>query len=133
VATQTADPLLDGTAEDEHDDQETGLEPNADAGELFDRSQYDREDLAIPKVDGKQIDKIRVSFGGSVLLDRSAPADVALFNRLTLGHDVELRVSGKVGKSSTGFTTNREGDLDAIVGDRALRIDSVWILDPEDL
>jgi hypothetical protein len=33
----------------------------------------------------------------------------------------------------TGWTTNREGDLDAVVGERTLKVDSVWILDPENL
>src|SRR3569833_1306251 len=83
MATQTADPLLEQTAGDHDDDQDAPLEPDAAKGELFDRSQYDREDLAIPKVDGQQIDKIRVDFGGSIMLDRSDPADVALYNSLT--------------------------------------------------
>jgi hypothetical protein len=131
MATATTDPLLDAVAGD--DDQEPGqpLEPDAEKGELFNRDQYEREDLAIPKVDGNPIDKIRVKITGSIMLDRSAPADVALYNKLKLGHDVELRVSGKVSGSDTGFTTNREGDLDAIVGEKAVKVDTVWVLDPE--
>lgn len=100
---------------------------------LFDKAQYDSPELAIPKVDGQGIDKIRVAFTGSVMLDRSDPRDVALFNKLTLGKDVELRVAGKVSRTATGWTTNREGDLDAVVGERTCKIDTVWILDPENL
>ncbi len=107
-------------------------EPNPDAekGELFDRSQYEREDLAIPKISGNPIDKIRVKFGGSILLDRSDPADVALYNKLTLGKDVELRVAGKVAHEGGGYTTNRDGDLDAVVGEKSVKVDTVWVLDP---
>lgn len=99
----------------------------------FDATAYDRPGLQIQKVDGIGIDKIRVRFGGSVMLDRSDPADVALFNKLTLGKEVELRVAGKVSKTATGWTTNRDGDLDAVVGERSCHIDTVWILDAENL
>lgn len=102
-------------------------------GTLFDRSQYEREDLAIAKVDGQQIDKIRVKFSGSILLDRSDPADVALYNRLTMGKEVELRCAGKVTAVGAGWTTNRDGDLDAIVGEKAIKVETVWVLAPEEL
>lgn len=107
--------------------------PNVDTGELFDKSDYDREDLAIPKVDGEQIDKIRFAFSGSVMLDRSEIADVALFNGAKLGKDLELRISAKVAGVGTGFTTNKDGDLDVIVGEKKLKVESVWVLDPEEL
>lgn len=99
----------------------------------FDKSRYDDPELAIKKVDNQQVDKIRIAFSGSVMLDRSNPADVALYNKLTLGKEVELRVAGKVAKTSGGWTTNREGDLDVIVGERKVAIDTVWVLDPENL
>lgn len=102
-------------------------------GGLFDASHYDDPELAIPKVDGQGIDKIRVAFTGSVMLDRSDPRDVALFRKLKLGKEVELRVAGKIAKTATGWTTNREGDLDAVVGERTCKIDTVWVLDPENL
>jgi hypothetical protein len=106
--------------------------PPAEGDGLFDRSQYEREDLAIPKVDNQPIDKIAVKFAGRVMLDRSDPADVALFNKLVLGKEVELRCSGKVSRVGTGWATNREGDLDAVVGERQLHVDSVWVLSPEE-
>lgn len=112
---------------------ETTPAPDPDGKALFDASDYDREDLAIPKVDGNQIDKIRFAFSGSVLLDRSEIADVALFNGAKLGQELELRVSAKVAGVGTGFTTNKDGDLDVIVGEKKLKIETVWVLDPEDL
>jgi hypothetical protein len=114
-------------------DEPQTLEPDAEKGELFDRAIYERADLAIHKVDDQQIDKIRVKFGGSILLDRSDPADVALYNKLTLGKPVELRVAGTVAHSGTGYTTNRDGDLDAIVGERSVKVETVWVSDPEAL
>jgi hypothetical protein len=112
-------------------EEEEAADPNGKA--LFDKSAYDREDLQIPKVDGQSIDKIRVDFQGSIMLDRSSPADVALYNRLVLGKAAELRVSGKVSGTGAGWTTNRDGDLDAIVGKRTIKIDTVWLLEPEQL
>ena len=107
--------------------------PDAEKGQLFDKSQYDREDLAIPKVDGEGIDKICVKVAGSIMLDRSDPADVALFNKLTLGKECELRCAGSVSGVGTRYATNRDGDLDAIVGEKTVNVETVWILDPEQL
>jgi hypothetical protein len=113
-------------------EREEPAEPAAD-GKIFDDSAYEREDLAIPKVDGEGIDKIRITFSGNVMLDRSNPADVALFNRARLSQELELRCSGKVSAVTTGFTTSKDGDLDAVVGGKTIKVESVWILDPEDL
>lgn len=124
---------LEQPATDEETKEEGEPKPDPDGKALFDSSDYEREDLAIAKVDGEGIDKIRVKFSGSVMLDRGAPADVALYNALRLGREVELRCAGKVSGVSTGWTTNREGDLDAVVGERALKVETVWVLDPEDL
>lgn len=100
----------------------------------FDRSQYELEGLQIPKVDGQSVDKIAIKFGGRVMLDRSDLADVAMFNKLRLGQDVELRISAKVSNSGgAGFTKSKQGDLDAIVGSKSLTVDSVWLLEPENL
>lgn len=115
------------------EDEETTLEPDAAKGELFKKEQYDREDLQIPTVDGETIDKIRVNLTGSILLDRSSPADVALFNRLMLGKECELRCAGKVSGVTTGYTTNREGDLDAVVGGKTVKVETVWVLTPEQM
>ena len=107
--------------------------PDPDGKALFDASDYDREDLAIPKIDGEQITKIRVDFSGSVMLDRSDPADVKLFNGARLGKELELRVAGRITGVGTGFTTNKDGDLDVVVGKKTLKVETVWVLDPEEL
>lgn len=117
---------------DQDDDDQDG--PDPEKGELFNRDQYELEGLQIPKVDGQSIDKIAVKFSGRVMLDRSDEADVAMFNRLRLGQDVELRISAKVSNSGgAGFTTSKEGDLDAIVGSKTVTVESVWVLAPEQL
>lgn len=109
-------------------------EPASDEGKaLFDASDYDREDLAISKVDGNQIDRIKISFSGSIMLNRSDPADVALFNRLKLNQELELRCAGKVSGLATGYTTSKDGDLDAVVSSKTVKVETVWVLDPEDL
>ena len=127
------DPLPDGNEPGADGETDTAHQPDPEGKALFNRDAYDREDLAIPKVDGQQIDKIAVKFTGRILLDRSAPADVALYNRLQMGADVELRCAGKVTSTGAGWTTNREGDLDAIVGEKAVKVETVWVLSPEQL
>jgi hypothetical protein len=67
------------------------------------------------------------------MLDRSDKADVALYNRLSLNKDVELRVAGRVNGTGARGATNREGDLDVIVGKKTFKVETVWVLSPEDL
>lgn len=107
--------------------------PHKPSKTLFDASAYDREDLALPKVDGHAIDRIAVAFSGEVMLDRSNPDHVALFRRLTLFKNAELWISGSVKGIGTTGATNREGELDVVVGKRSIKVEHVRILGPEDL
>lgn len=100
---------------------------------LFDRSQYQDPTLRIDQVDGQDVDKIWLKFTGRVALDRTDPGDVALFNKARLGAELWLRVSGKGARVGTGFTTSKGGDLEAVVGEREVRIDTVYVLAAEDL
>jgi hypothetical protein len=121
------------------DPEPEDAEPVSDEGAkdepapLFDRSKYNSEELALPKIDGEGIDKIRVDFSGSVMLNRMDKADVALFRKLRLAGEVELRVAGKVSAVKDGFTTSKEGDLDALVETRSVKIDTLYVLTPEEL
>lgn len=118
--------------EPEPEDEEPPEEPTGQKT-LLDRSQYDREDLAIPKVDGQGVDRIAVAFAGEIMLDRSEPNDVALYNKLTLGKDVELRVAGRVNGTGAKGATNREGDLDVVVGKKSVKVETVYVLSPGEL
>lgn len=117
-----------GEPEEEAEDPDTPPETA-----LFDRSQYEREGLGITKIDGQPVDRIAIKLTGEVMLDRSDQADVAVFNKLALGKAVELRVAGVVQRSTGAKATGRDGDLDVIVGSKTLKIDSVWVLSPEQL
>ena len=100
---------------------------------LFDRDAYQAPGLRIDQVDGQEVDKIKIKFSGSVSLDRTKANDVSLFNRIRLGKEVELRVSGKGARVGTGYTTSKGGDLEAVVGEREVRIDTVYVLSAEEL
>lgn len=115
------------------DGDEEVTKPDPEGEALFDRSSFDREDLAIPKVDGQGIDRIAVAFSGEIMLDRSDPADVALYNKLTLQKNVELRVAGRVNGTGAKGATNREGDLDVVVGKKTIKVETVYVLTPEEL
>lgn len=124
--------LVEPAGEHEEDggdaDGEGGeITPDPDGKALFDRSQFEREDLAIDKVDGNPIDRIKLEFAGAVFLDRSAPADVALYNKLRLGHDVTLMVEGKCSSTGAKGATDREGDLDVVVGAKGVKVTTVYI------
>jgi hypothetical protein len=103
--------------------------PEEETGQktLVDRSQYDREDLALPLIDGQQIDRIAFAFTGQIMLDRSDPADVALWRKLTLGHDVSLKVEGVCAGYSGKGATNRDGDLDVVVGVRRIKVHTIYL------
>jgi hypothetical protein len=97
-------------------------ENHGEAGVLFDRSQFDREDLQIPTVDGQTIDRIAIKFAGEVFLDRSDPADVALYNSLELGGDIQLLVTAKCSGTGAKLATDRGGELDVTVGGKGVRV-----------
>ena len=120
-AAQDADVEADGAAHDTPEDPD-GQQT------IVDRSQYEREDLAINKVDGNPIDRISITFTGTIMLDRSEPADVALYNRLTLGKGgLTLMVEGTCSSTGAKQATNRDGELDVIVGTKGVKIQTVYI------
>lgn len=118
--------------ETEQDDQagaegEVEPKPDPEGKRLFNASDYEREDLQIPKIDGNQIDRIAIKFAGEVFLERSSPEDVALFNKLKLGQDVTLMVEAKCSSTGAKGATDREGDLDVTVGQRAVKVHTVYV------
>lgn len=103
-------------------------EPQADPDgqtAIIDRSLYEREDLAIPKVDGQSIDRIAITFSGTVFLDRSSPGDVKTYNALTLGRDVQLLIEAKCNGTGAKGATDRDGALDVVVGTKGIKVHSL--------
>lgn len=100
---------------------------------LVDPSEYDDPELAIAKVDGNSIDRIALKFSGTVYLDRSDAADVKLYNALKLGRDVTIMVEGKCLGTAGKGATNREGELDVVVGEKTVKVTTVYRPAAEDL
>lgn len=109
-------------ADDEPDEPNTEQDGQTTA---FDRSQYDREDLQIAKIDGQSIDRIKIKLTGEIHLDRSDPSDVAVYNELRFGRDVALVVEGRINKTGAEGATDREGDLDVVIGTKTLKVASL--------
>lgn len=84
------------------------------------------EKLALPRIDTEDIDRIEVAFSGTIRLDRSDPADVALFRRLGLGKKTELRVelttAGKAGK----ITWDEDGYPGETTAQAKVKVTSLW-------
>jgi hypothetical protein len=93
---------------------------------LFDKTNYDDPELAIPKVDGSSIDRIGLKFTSTVYLDRSVPADVALYNRLKFGQDATLMVEVTCNSAGAKGATDREGELDVVIGIKSLKVHTVY-------
>lgn len=104
-----------------------------DGGALFDQTAYNDPALALDTVDGHDVDKIRLAFSGNVMLDRKSETDVDLIRKLKLGQDLELRVAATCAGKTQGFTTGKEGDLDAVVYTGSLKVTTVYVLTPEEL
>lgn len=100
---------------------------------LFDTDDYRDPTLALPQIDGHDIDRIAIKFGGEIMLDRSDPAHVALWRRVKLGQKIEMWVEAKgLGYEGKG-ATNKDGELDVIVAKRSVSVQHVRVLGPEDL
>lgn len=111
------------------------VEPTASAGNpaLFDTSEYRDPSLALPQIDGHDIDRIAIKFSGEIMLDRSDKDHVALWRRVKLGQKIELWVEAKgLGYEGKG-ATNKDGELDVIVAKRSVSVQHVRVLGPEDL
>jgi hypothetical protein len=111
------------TVLDEPRTEET--DEDLEGGELFDKSQYETEELALPKVDGEPVDRIAVKFSGTVFLDRSSAADVELIRALTLHSERTLLVEGKVSGKTYAGATDREGELDVVVQQVTVKVTKV--------
>lgn len=119
----------DGSGSDPTDEAtkpEADPEPGAQAA-AFDVDDYADPALSIHKVDGHQIDRIALTFSGTVFLERGDAEDVALYNRLKLGRDVTLQVEAKTSGSGAKGATDKDGDLDVVVGEKKLKVHSVYI------
>lgn len=109
----------------------TATGPNGDA--LFDTNEYRDPALALPQIDGHDIDRIAIKFSGEIMLDRSDKDHVALWRRIRLGQKIELWVEAKgLGYEGKG-ATNKDGELDVIVAKRSVSVQHVRVLGPEDL
>lgn len=131
AATETTLAKTVREEQEEHDaeqQQQKAADDKKAADALFDKTQYDDPELALQKIDDQSIDKIRVSFSGSVMLDRGSKADVALYRKLSLGKGgVTLMVEGRCSASGGKQSTNREGDLDVVVGEKTIKVETVYI------
>lgn len=103
-----APPVQDTT--DDPDDGGGGASA-APSGELFDKSDYDREDLQLPKIDGEGVDLLMVTFTGAVKLDRSDPADCELVRQMRLGQDITLMVEGRPTAKQFKAKVDNEGGV----------------------
>lgn len=133
MATRTK-PVDETDTDTTFGDTPAGTDENEDNGDaLFNARDYSDPRLTLDQIDDKDVDKIRLEFSGSVMLDRKDPNDVALMRSLHLGQSLELRVAATVSSKKHGYTTGKEGDLDAIVYTGGLKIDTVHVLTPEEL
>ena len=101
--------------------------PDPDGKALFDKDGYIPEALALPKIDGEQVAKIGISIKSSkILLERGEEADCALVRDHHVGQTITLLVECDVGVPSPAYTTSKDGELDALVLYRELRVTGVY-------
>lgn len=117
--------LKDATAHKLADQHAAGDTEPEKKGRLFDATQFDSPELQLPKIDGEGVDKLHAQFGGLVRLERSLAADVKLIRDTKMGTTIHLLVEVEVGPPNARFTTNKDGDLDALSLGRNFKVVSV--------
>jgi hypothetical protein len=85
---------------------ETG-ELVTDGGELFDPKPYT---IPVPTLDGHRADTLRLAFGSSVDVDPMDNEALDHFKSLRFGQEIELHITGVVGKNGWTIKTNTEGE-----------------------
>ncbi len=98
----------------------TSVIPTDPPADLFPGSAYD---LPIPKVDGKKADKLVLSIGGTIELDRTDQDDLDLIEALELGRDTTLTVAGTV--AAKGFAFKATDDDEATTFQVKVRVHTV--------
>lgn len=122
---------IETDADDQELEQPDGPKPDPAGRALFDPGAYDDPELAVPKIDGLSPDELAITFTGTIKLDRSSPADVALYRRISDGRELELRIAGTHAGSAGKVAEKDESNW--IVGTKTVKVATVWVLDPEDL
>jgi hypothetical protein len=84
------------------------------------------EQLALPKIDGQSVDRIEIKFSGSIRLDRSDPADVALYRRFMLGKEVDLRIVGTAAGKDHKISYDEDCYPGEVTGIAKLKLTSVF-------
>ena len=116
----------------------TAVEPSAETVETGDDGEPDvGEDAAaaegklfeVPRV-GVVVDEsdpnvLKVSFAGSVELDRGKTGEVDFYNSLRHGKEVTLSLAGFVSSSKKTHRRDSEGDVDAVVETKTVTITDV--------
>jgi hypothetical protein len=88
--------------------------------------------IDIPEVDGVDAEAIVIGFSGSVELSMKDEASLALFNALTLGKEVELRVAGVVADKASPLRVDKDGGK-TMIRKAKVAVHTVHALLPEDL
>lgn len=114
MATATVVPEAETTASSDVQ----GEDP--DAGKLFE----------VPRVavsiDATDPDRIAVSFSGGVMLDRATAADVAWFNALVEGKEVDLDVTCRVLGRKVRHKLDNEGEyVSEVIATKSLAVTDV--------
>ena len=91
-----------------------------DQGQAFDTAAFE---LPIPRLDGQRADRVILSFGGSLELDRTSEEDLALIDSMLLGRDVKLTISANV--AGKGFSCQVRDDGDTTGYRVQLRVHSI--------
>jgi hypothetical protein len=104
------------------------LDHSVASEQLFDASQFS----TVPTMDGQATDTLDVGFGGKVSYESTSAEGRAMFDKLPLGGTFELRVAGRVVKKS-GAWKEKADETEVVTGAVALKIDTIYVLSPEDL
>ena len=95
----------------------------ADQEPAFDASVYD---LPIPTLDGHKADKLVLAFSGQLELDRTSHEDLDFVQALSLGRDVELKVTATVTKKGFTLSPGGEEKADSTGYGVGLKVHSGW-------
>jgi len=111
---------LERTVREEQEAHDAALAgQDADAGKLFE----------VPRVavivDETDPNVIKLKFSGSLELDRTNAADVALYNSFKAGRDTDLSVGVFCAGPANTHRRDSEGDVDSIVQVKTLIVHSI--------
>jgi hypothetical protein len=122
AATETG---LERQVREEQEAHDRNVADGTQSGEDAEKGKLFEVPRVAVTVEDSDPNVLKLNFSGSIELERASKADVEFYNRLTAGKNVDLEVQAFVTGPHNTHRRDSEGNVDAVVQTKSLKIHSL--------